>query len=261
MEPLQNEPQPERDIMNFRIESNVQEPQVLFLDNHIFVVGKPAGYLSQADETGDIDIITWCKSFLKRKFQKPGNVFAGLVHRLDRPASGVMIIARTSKAASRLASQWKNRVPKKRYVALVEGEMIGKAQLVDYIQKNERISRIVPQSNPLGKQAILDYEVLGSNSGLSLVDIRLETGRSHQIRLQFSNQGFPLMGDFRYGGQREFDGENLALHAYSLEIIHPVSKKNMVFSWVTPLESWAFHFHRIKEFFPSSFNQAGEPRS
>jgi len=216
----------------------LEQPEILYTDNHLLVIGKPAGFLSQGDITGDSDVITWCKLYLKETYNKKGNVYAGLVHRLDRPASGVMVIARTSKAASRLTAQWKRRVPVKRYLALVEGKVEGSGSWVDHIVKVDRRASIVSNGHPAGKKAILSYSVISSGDGLSCLDILLETGRPHQIRLQCSSRGFPILGDLRYGSERLFDGRNLALHAYSLELEHPVKLEKMEFIWKKPLLKW-----------------------
>ena len=217
------------------------------MDNHLLVVGKPPGYLSQGDETGDMDLITWSKSYIKNKFSKPGNAFAGLVHRLDRPASGVMVVARTSKAAARLSSQWQERVPQKTYLALISGILEGEGRFSHYLRKKNRHSEIVSNATPGAKQALLSYNSLGHYEGLTLVQINLETGRPHQIRLQFSHEGFPVLGDFRYGSKRPFDGKNLALHALRLEFLHPTLKTRMQFQWTEPLLKWEHFFPQINQ--------------
>jgi len=222
-----------------------KEPVVLDIDNHLLVLGKPAGFLSQADDTGDPDIISWSKAYLKAAFSKPGNVFAGLVHRLDRPASGVMVVARTSKAAARLTAQWQDRTPKKRYVALVQGTLRGSGRLEDYLFKDGRNVRVVSSTSTMGKRAVLNYSSLGVHAGKSLVEIQLETGRPHQIRVQFAHLGYPLIGDLRYGSQMEFDGKNLALHALSLTFDHPTLKAQRCYTWREPLEAWEPHFPEI----------------
>lgn len=209
----------------------------VYLDNHLLVIHKPAGLLSQADRTGDEDVVTLWKGFLKDRFNKPGNVFLGLVHRLDRPASGLMVLARTSKAAERLFHQFKNREAEKIYLALVEGCLEGTGSFEDFLLKEDGRVRIARASEDGARDARLDWSAVMSHDGLTLVSIRLLTGRSHQIRVQFASRGYSLVGDMRYGATRELDGQNLALHATRLGIIHPTRKEPMV--WEAPVpETW-----------------------
>lgn len=207
---------------------------VLYLDNHLLVVNKPPGLLAQADHTGDPDVLTLGKAWLKARFGKPGRVFLGLVHRLDRPASGVMVLARTSKAAARLSDQFRRRLPEKRYLALVEGVWTGAGTAVDHLVKAGRTVRVVPATHPGARRAELAWRVLATDEAerLSLVEVRLETGRPHQVRVQLAHRGHPLLGDFRYGASRPLDGRNLALHAYRLGIEHPTRRVPM--HWVAP---------------------------
>ncbi len=218
---------------------------VLYLDNHLLAVGKPAGLLVQADRTGDPDLLTLGKAFLKERFDKPGNVFLGLVHRLDRPVSGVVVLARTSKAASRLSDQFRRRVPEKRYLALVEGRLSGQGTREDWLAKVDRHVRVVKPGHPQGKRAELRWQALASErtpSGvLSLVEVTLLTGRAHQIRVQLAALGHPIRGDLRYGAGREFDGRNLALHSYRLDIEHPTKREPMSFS-APPPPTWRGYF-------------------
>ena len=219
---------------------------ILYLDNHLLVAFKPPGLLAQADETGDMDILTLGKAFIKKEFDKPGNVFLGLAHRLDRPVSGVMVLARTSKAASRLTDQFRRRTTTKQYLAIVEGELKGSGEYTDHMIKDGRNARIVEASHPKGKRASLDWRVLGHQDGTTLVQVNLHTGRAHQIRLQFSSRGNPLLGDMRYWSKREFDGKNLALHAWSLGIEHPVKKEPM--NWTAPPpKSWLGWYEKERE--------------
>lgn len=210
---------------------------VLFEDNHLLVVNKPAGILTQGDATGDLDLHSAAKAYIKAAYNKPGAVFLGLVHRLDRPVSGAMVFARTSKAASRLTRQFKVRSVDKRYIAMVEGRMEGQGTLVNYVRKDHRKVRVVPEGHPKGLRAELSYNVLAQIGKTSLVDIKLATGRPHQIRVQLANHGYSIVGDFKYGGKSELDGRNLALHSYSLEIEHPT--QNISMKWrVMPPETW-----------------------
>ncbi len=200
---------------------------ILYEDNHIIVVEKPANILSQSDITTDIDMLTIIKGYIKERYNKPGNVYLGLVHRLDRPTSGVMVFAKTSKAASRLSSQIKNHQMKKTYLAIVKNiikEDIGTYE--DYLEKQENRNSIVSKN---GKYAKLTYKVLKKDyqKNQTLVEIDLETGRHHQIRVQFSSRKNPLLGDFRYGNETE--KRNLCLHSYKLKFIHPTTKELMEF--------------------------------
>lgn len=202
--------------------------EVLYEDNHVIVVVKPYNVLSQSDITKDIDMLTIVKQYIKEKYQKPGNVYLGLVHRLDRPTKGIMVFARTSKAAARFSEQLKKHDFEKKYVALIRGILPNKySVLEDYIEKQEEKSVISNEKD--GKYASLEYRVLKENKEkeLSLVDISLHTGRHHQIRLQFASRGYPLYGDQKYGMK---DKKQLALIAYSLSFYHPITKEKMIFS-------------------------------
>lgn len=218
---------------------------ILYIDNHLLVVNKPAGLLSQGDETGDADLLTIGKAYLKERFEKPGNVFLGLVHRLDRPSSGVMVLARTSKAAARLSEQFRKREPEKVYLALVQGHLADDGRFEDHLLKQDRTVRVVGAGEAGAKKAVLEYAVgaRGTWNGrpVTLAEIRLRTGRAHQIRVQFSSRGHPLVGDLRYGADVEFDGANLALHACALTIDHPTRNEPMTFK-APPPDSWGNDF-------------------
>ncbi len=198
--------------------------EILYEDNHIIVVVKPFNILSQSDDTKDIDMLTLIKSYLKEKYNKPGNVYLGLIHRLDRPTGGIMVFAKTSKAASRLSEQIRLNLFTKKYLAIVSGYFDEKTGVFeDYILKKEDNSSVI--SN-LGKYAKLEYEVLKEKSNLSLVNILLHTGRHHQIRVQFASRNHPLYGDQRYGKSSK---KQLALFAYYLSFNHPVTKEKLEF--------------------------------
>lgn len=210
---------------------------VLYLDNHLLVVNKPAGMLVQADRTGDQDLLSEGKLFLKHHFNKPGNVFLGLVHRLDRPVSGVVVFGRTSKAASRLSDQFRRRVPEKKYMAVVEGSLSGESQLIDHLLKDQDGVRLVPSDVPGAMRAVLRYRAVESHGGSTLLDVDLQTGRPHQVRIQLANAGHPIVGDMRYGAVRELDGRNLALHCYSMGVQHPTLR--MWMHWqASPPATW-----------------------
>ncbi|MBR4618845.1 MAG: RluA family pseudouridine synthase [Bacilli bacterium] len=207
--------------------------KVLYEDNHVIVVIKEANILSQADNTNDLDLLTITKNYIKEKYQKPGNVYLGLVHRLDRPVSGIMVFARTSKAASRLSEQIRTRQIEKTYIAVVDG-IIEKDldTFVDYLKKEDNGNTKVTNSTE-GKKSVLHYKVLKRNyeKKETLVEIKLETGRHHQIRVQFASRGLPLCGDQRYNKE---DKTQIALCAYKLQFIHPTTKKTMKFSMDMP---------------------------
>ena len=198
--------------------------EVLYEDNHVIVVVKPFNILSQADNTSDLDMLTIIKDYLKKQYDKPGNVYLGLVHRLDRPVGGVMVFAKTSKAASRLSDQVRTRTLKKTYLAVVTGIVEKDSEeLVNYIVKtSDNSSKITVKE--FGKIAKLKYKVLYRNyeDNITLVSVELETGRHHQIRVQMANIGHPLFGDQRYGKQ---DKNQIALFATKLEFKHPTTKE------------------------------------
>ncbi len=204
------------------------KPEIIYIDNHLLVVNKPAGMLVQGDKTGDISLLDICKEFIKEKYNKPGNVFLGLMHRLDRPVSGVIVLARTSKAASRLTDQFRKRLPEKKYYALVHGLVPQEDKYSDMILRKDVKSVITKKKN--GKLAKLSFKLLKYLDKISMVEVKLETGRHHQIRVQFSHRGFPLLGDFRYGSNSTLPDKSIALHAHSLKIIHPTKKEEMTFT-------------------------------
>ena len=210
----------------------MKELKVIYEDNHIIVVEKIPNIPSQSDKTGDVDMLTIVKDYIKNKYNKPGNVYLGLVHRLDRPVGGIMIFAKTSKAASRLSEQVRNKTFKKKYLAVVDGKLTYKKGILeDYLYKDQRnnISSVVKKDKKNAKLAKLDYEVITYNEvkNLSLVNINLHTGRHHQIRVQLSNFGHSIFGDQKYGCRGQ--GKQIALWAYELTIVHPISKENMTF--------------------------------
>ena len=211
----------------------MQELKIIYEDNHIIVVEKKPNIPSQSDKTGDIDMLTIVKDYIKEKYNKPGNVYLGLVHRLDRPVGGIMIFAKTSKAASRLSNQVREKIFKKEYLAVVDGKFEQKkGSLTDYLYKDERnnISKVVKKEKKNAKLANLDYEVLNYNNvtNLSLVKINLHTGRHHQIRVQLANFNHSIFGDQKYGTRGQ--GKQIALWAYKLTIIHPITKEEMEFT-------------------------------
>lgn len=206
---------------------------IIYEDNHLLVVEKKPNVLVQADNTNDLDLLTILKKYLKEKYNKPGNVYLGLVHRLDRPVGGVMVFAKTSKAASRLSEQVRTHQMKKEYQAVLCGKAKEKDNLQDYLLKDEKTNMVKVNKN--GKFAELDYQLIKYCDNLSLVKINLKTGRSHQIRVQFSSRHLPLWGDQRYNKNAKV-GEQIALYATGLSFCHPVTKEFLSFKINTPDE-------------------------
>lgn len=218
----------------------MEDLKILYEDNHIIVVVKEPGIPTQEDKTGDKDMLTIVKEYIKVKYNKPGNVYLGLVHRLDRMVGGVMVFAKTSKAASRISEYIRQKNVKKRYLAVVNGTLPvsdQKVELRNYLVKNERLnmSRVVDSTTKGSKEAILEYKVLKNftfnGKDYSLVDIDLHTGRHHQIRLQFANIGHPLYGDIKYGQKVNKVGQNLALFSYYLSFFHPTKDEYLEFEF------------------------------
>ena len=213
--------------------------KVIYEDNHLLVVEKPVNILSQGDDTNDKDMVNLLKNYVKEKYNKPGNVFIGLVHRLDRPVGGVMVFAKTSKAASRLSEQVRNKSFKKTYRAVIHGTMNKKEDtLKDSLYKNKKTNMVsvVNKNHKEAKNAELDYETLQSKNNFSLVQIDLKTGRPHQIRVQFASRKHPLFGDQRYGQDVNKVGQQIALWSYKIEITHPTTKEKMEFICEPPKE-------------------------
>ena len=210
-------------------------PQLLFEDNHLLVVEKPVNLLSQADHSGSPDLLSLLKGWIKQRDQKPSQVFLGLVQRLDRPVGGVMVFAKTSKAASRLADQVRQRTLQKTYLAVVAGVVDPpEGTLTDWLQKNHHTNtvRVVESGVPQAKQAILHYERIAVHVNKSLLRIQLGTGRSHQIRLQLAHFGHPLLGDHKYGQARNLSGP--ALWSHQLQLQHPTLRESLLFNSPPP---------------------------
>ena len=208
-----------------------EEPIILYEDNHLIVVLKPQNIASCPDESGDNNMLDLVKAYIKEKYQKPGNVYLGLVHRLDRPTGGVMVFAKTSKAAGRLSENMRTGDFEKKYLAVLVGcPSPESGTLTGYMKKNaiNNMVYLCTQGTEGAKFASLDYRILAQSEGLSLADIRLHTGRSHQIRVQMAGISHPVFGDMRYGGENAQKGK-LALWAYSLSFTHPVTKERMRF--------------------------------
>ncbi|QII70715.1 RluA family pseudouridine synthase [Apibacter sp. B3706] len=215
------------------------ENQILFEDNHIIIINKKAGQLVQGDKTGDISLLDEVKSYIKLKYSKPGNVFAGLVHRIDRPTSGIVIFAKTSKALTRLTEMIKKREIKKTYWAVVKKNEIPKTQrLVHYLKKNEKNNKAIifntSSAQSGSKEAILTYKIIKKSDHYLLLEIDLETGRHHQIRAQLSAIKCPIKGDLKYGADRSNSDGSIHLLARKIEFIHPIKKENIVLEAPVP---------------------------
>ncbi|MBQ2989699.1 MAG: RluA family pseudouridine synthase [Clostridia bacterium] len=208
--------------------------QIVYEDNHLLVVVKPPNMPTQADASGDPDLHSTMKQYVAEKYQKPGAVYLGLVHRLDRPVGGLVVLARTSKAADRLSEQVRKKTLARQYVAAVRGEAPDSRELNDWLLKDEKTNTVhaVKEGTPGAKDAKLCYALAGRADGLSLLRVKLFTGRSHQIRVQLSHSGNPIWGDARYGAGRP--GEQIALWGAHLGLVHPTKKEEMRFDAPPP---------------------------
>ena len=216
---------------------------VLYEDNHLLALYKPAGLLVQGDKTGEPSLLDLGKTWLKERYQKPGEVFLALVHRLDRPVAGVLLFCRTSKAASRVSEQFRTGTVEKCYLAVLEGKLKEKSgRLIHLIERrDDRSSRIVRDPTPNSQEARLSYRLLEIIGRRSLVEINLETGRHHQIRLQMAHIGHPIVGDLRYGASAPLPRKQIALFAHKLTVTHPTRKEELLLQcplprdWVWPV--------------------------
>ncbi len=214
--------------------------EILYEDNHLLALNKPAGLLTQGDMTGELTLLDWAADDLRRRYDKPGNVYLGLVHRLDQPVSGVVLLAKTSKAASRLSEQFRKGDVVKRYLAIVEG-VVGEdaGEWTDTLRKDagQNVVEVVPPGSLGGKDARLEYRVLEREAGKTSLELLPKTGRSHQLRVQLASRGFPILGDRKYGSRsivRASDGGlRIALHASELTITHPTRRESL--SLVAPV--------------------------
>ena len=223
---------------------------IVYEDNHIIVVLKPQGVPTCGDESGDDSLLEGVRRYLKVTYEKPGNVYVGLIHRLDRPTGGVMVFAKTSKAASRLSEQMRGGDFEKKYFAVLVGTpKEPQKTLVNYLKKNpvNNMVYLCPPTTDGAKMASLDYRVLQEREGLCLAEVRLHTGRTHQIRVQMAGIGHPVYGDMRYGGENAKKGW-LALWAYSLSFTHPVTKERMRFLSEPPADETPWKFFSLSEF-------------
>ena len=236
--------------MTDTIQAGKYAVEVLYEDNHLLAVVKPPNLPAQADRSGDDDLLSILKRYIGQKYQKPGNVYLGLVHRLDRHVGGVMVFARTSKAASRLSAAFAAHAQDKRYLAVLQGELAGERTLEDWLVKDGATGtvRVAAPDSPGAKCARLTTRPLASRDGLTLTEVTLYTGRAHQIRVQHAHAGYPLWGDARYGGGRP--GQQIALWAASLRLEHPTRHEPMRFACPPPLtEPWSGFWPQIDAYF------------
>lgn len=211
--------------------------KVIYEDNHIIVVNKASSEIVQGDKTGDTPLSETVKQYIKEKYHKPGNVFLGVTHRLDRPVSGLVLFARTSKALSRLNEMFKTKDIRKTYWAIVKNQPPAPAgELVHWLVRNEKQNKSYAYDREVkdSKKAILDYKIIGKSDRYYLLEVNLHTGRHHQIRCQLAKMGCPIKGDLKYGAQRSNPDGSICLHARRIEFVHPVSKKMMSFEAPVP---------------------------
>jgi len=215
--------------------------QVLYEDNHLLVINKPAGVLVQGDATGDIPLVEIAKQYIGKKYNKPGDVFLGVVHRLDRPVSGVVVFARTSKALERMNALFRDRLTRKIYWAVVaERPPRNEGNLIHWLVKDEKKNKTTAYKTetPIGSRSELNYKVIDSKRGYYLVEVNPITGRPHQIRVQLASIGCPIAGDVKYGSPISSPDGSIALHARQIQFIHPVKKESILISAKLPQNDW-----------------------
>jgi 23S rRNA pseudouridine1911/1915/1917 synthase len=230
--------------------------QILLEDNHLLAVNKPAGILVQGDRTGDRPLVEFLKDYLAKKYNKPGKVFLGVVHRLDRPVSGVLLFARTSKALERLNALFAARDIRKTYLAVVAGRPPAESGRLEHWLKKDNVTNVVRASRKESsgsQKAELDYRLLGSIGQHSLLEVQPHTGRPHQIRVQLASMGCPIAGDLKYGYPRADAGGNIALHAFRLEFRHPVKDEVIELSAPLPASAiWQPYRDLVRSLFPEN---------
>lgn len=214
--------------------------EVLFEDNHLIAINKRSGDLVQGDETGDEPLSENVKQYIQHKYKKPGDAFLGVVHRLDRPVSGVVVFARTSKALERMNALFQKRETKKTYWAIVDTKpKQSQSTLIHWLRKNEQVNKVTlfDKETPDALRCELSYRTLQERNGLFLLEVLPVTGRSHQIRAQLASMGNPIVGDLKYGS-REALGQSICLHAQRLEFVHPVKKEAIIITANTPINQF-----------------------
>lgn len=215
--------------------------QVLYEDNHLLVINKQAGVLVQGDATGDKPLVEMAKEYIGKKYNKPGDVFLGVVHRLDRPVSGVVVFARTSKALERMNALFRDRATQKTYWALVASPPANnEGTLVHWLVKDEKKNKTTAYSreNPTGQRSELNYKVIDNKHGYYLIEVNPITGRPHQIRVQLASMGCPIVGDVKYGSEQSSPDGSIGLHARKLSFIHPVKKEPLTITAKLPQNDW-----------------------
>ena len=222
----------------------MNEPTILHEDNHLLAVAKPAGMPSQDDDTGDLSVVAWAKTYLKRKYAKPGDVYVALLHRLDRPTGGVLLLAKTSKAAARLTEQFKGREVRKTYwAAALQTPRPPEGRLVHHLIKLQgtNVMKAFNQAQRGSVEAVLEYAVRAEASGLALIEVNPITGRQHQIRVQLARIACPLAGDLKYGAPAPLPDRSIGLWAVQLKVEHPVTKVPLIFRSEPPSdrEPWS----------------------
>ncbi len=233
--------------MSEKIQTGRWTINVLYEDNHLLCVEKPANLPVQADASGDMDLLNILKSYIRDKYMKPGNVYVGLVHRLDRPGGGCMVFAKTSKAAARLSAQFSSHETDKKYFAVLNGCLSEKSEFTDFLKQNEKTGMVlVVKANEEGaKQASLISDPIAYKDGLTLTEITLLTGRKHQIRVQHALRNLPLWGDARYGGGKS--GMQIALWAHKLTFLHPTTKQPVTLVSTPPMTgAWKSFSNELK---------------
>lgn len=222
---------------------------ILYEDNHLLIINKPSGLPSQGDNTNDLCAVDRVKDYIKHEYNKPGNVYAGLVHRLDRPTSGCLMLCKTSKALTRMSEQFKKRQVKKCYLAVVDEPVKHSTMhLENYLYKDKKVNqvRVVAQSHRESKHALLNTELIATLKRHSLLKVFPHTGRSHQIRVQLAHVGLPLVGDVKYGGRKHMDRRAICLHSYQLGFTHPVTKEEILVTSVPNHGHWKAYEKMLK---------------
>jgi len=225
-------------------------PKTIYEDNHLLVVNKPIGWLVQGDKTGDPTLIDWSKNYIKNKYKKPGDVFLNPVHRLDRPVSGLVIFARTSKALTRLTALFRDQLIQKTYVAVVKSRPQKlNGSLIHWLVKDKRknVTKAYNRNKGIGKKSILRYQTLIYEGGHSILLIKPETGRPHQIRVQLAKMLCPIQGDLKYGYAMPNTDKSICLHALKIELEHPIIKEKISFSATPQGVHWKNHLITINE--------------
>lgn len=223
--------------------------KVLYEDNHLLIVNKAAGILVQGDSTGDVPLVELAKSYIKEKYQKPGEVFLGVVHRLDRPVTGVVVLARTSKALERMNALFREKETTKTYLAIVARKpKSDSGNLIHWLKKDEKKNKTTAYSKITdgALKSELSYQLVGSRHGLYLLEVKPITGRSHQIRVQLASMGCPIKGDLKYGDDQANEDGSICLHARQLEFIHPVKKEPLIVKADLPLSGYWKYFIELQ---------------